>query len=120
MSCGVTHTAVVPLDLVKCRIQVNPAKYKSIFNGFKVSVFSKLNQANSHLLIITWADFNGYANEKSYSYTLQVTIAEDGARGLAKGWAPTFIGYSMQVSRSKNKYSFPKWYPSIKNEFLFH
>jgi len=60
ISCGVTHTAVVPLDLVKCRIQVNPDKYKSIFNGFRV------------------------------------TVKEDGMRGLAKGWAPTFIGYSMQ------------------------
>jgi len=27
----------------------------------------------------------------------QVTIREDGTRGLAKGWAPTFYGYSMQV-----------------------
>lgn len=60
ISCGVTHTAVVPLDLVKCRLQVNPDKYKNIFNGFRV------------------------------------TVKEDGARGLAKGWAPTFIGYSMQ------------------------
>jgi len=60
LSCGITHTAVVPLDLVKCRIQVDPAKYGGIVNGFKV------------------------------------TMAEDGARGLAKGWAPTFIGYSMQ------------------------
>ncbi|NXT72894.1 MPCP protein, partial [Chaetops frenatus] len=39
---------------------VDPQKYKSIFNGFSV------------------------------------TINEDGVRGLAKGWAPTFIGYSMQ------------------------
>jgi solute carrier family 25 phosphate transporter 3 len=38
LSCGLTHTAVVPLDLVKCRIQVNPDKYKSLVNGFKVSV----------------------------------------------------------------------------------
>jgi len=60
LSCGVTHTAVVPLDLVKCRLQTNPGKYKSIATGFKV------------------------------------TVAEDGMRGLAKGWAPTFIGYSMQ------------------------
>lgn len=62
LSCGVTHTAVVPLDLVKCRIQVDPVKYKSIFQGFSV------------------------------------TLKEDGVRGLAKGWAPTFIGYSMQAS----------------------
>jgi len=26
----------------------------------------------------------------------KVTLKEDGTRGLAKGWAPTFIGYSMQ------------------------
>ena len=35
LSCGITHTAIVPLDLVKCRIQVDPAKYKGILNGFK-------------------------------------------------------------------------------------
>jgi len=38
LSCGITHTAIVPLDLVKCRIQVDPAKYKGIVNGFKVTV----------------------------------------------------------------------------------
>lgn len=51
---------VVPLDLVKCRLQVDQAKYKNLFHGFKV------------------------------------TIAEEGARGLAKGWAPTLFGYSAQ------------------------
>lgn len=58
---GITHTAVVPLDLVKCRLQVDPDKYKNVMTGFKVSV------------------------------------REEGMRGLAKGWAPTFIGYSLQV-----------------------
>ncbi|ESO84349.1 hypothetical protein LOTGIDRAFT_222194 [Lottia gigantea] len=60
LSCGITHTAVVPLDLVKCRIQVDAGKYKNIVNGFRV------------------------------------TLAEEGFRALGKGWAPTFIGYSMQ------------------------
>ncbi|BFZ10857.1 hypothetical protein BsWGS_13896 [Bradybaena similaris] len=60
LSCGITHTAVVPLDLVKCRIQVDPAKYGGIFKGFKV------------------------------------TVADEGMKGLSKGWAPTFFGYSMQ------------------------
>ena len=36
LSCGITHTAVTPLDLVKCRLQVNKEKYKSLGNGFKV------------------------------------------------------------------------------------
>lgn len=60
LSCGLTHTAVVPLDLVKCRVQVDPAKYKNTTTGFRV------------------------------------TYAEGGVRSLATGWAPTFIGYSMQ------------------------
>ncbi|KAB0372945.1 hypothetical protein FD755_015698 [Muntiacus reevesi] len=60
LSCGLTHTAVVPLDLVKCRMQVDPQKYKGIFNGFSV------------------------------------TLKENGFHSLAKGWAPTFIGYSLQ------------------------
>nr|XP_020727027.1 phosphate carrier protein, mitochondrial-like isoform X1 [Odocoileus virginianus texanus] len=60
LSCGLTHTAIVPLDLVKCRMQVDPSKYKGILSGFGV------------------------------------TLRDDGLRGLARGWAPTFLGYSMQ------------------------
>jgi len=60
LSCGLTHTMVTPLDLVKCRLQVNKEKYKTLGNGFKL------------------------------------TVAEQGVRGLALGWAPTAIGYSMQ------------------------
>lgn len=60
LSCGITHTMVVPLDLVKCRLQVDPVKYKSVFHGFNL------------------------------------TVKEEGVRALAKGWAPTFFGYSAQ------------------------
>merc|ERR1711931_54417 len=38
LSCGVTHTAIVPLDLVKCRIQVDKEKYKNLGNGFKLTL----------------------------------------------------------------------------------
>lgn len=37
LACGSTHTLLTPLDLVKCRLQVDPLKYKSIFNGFRLS-----------------------------------------------------------------------------------
>ncbi|XP_046516611.1 phosphate carrier protein, mitochondrial-like [Equus quagga] len=60
LSCGLTHTAIVPLDLVKCRMQVDPGKYSGILSGFGV------------------------------------TLRDDGLRGLARGWAPTFLGYSLQ------------------------
>jgi len=87
LSCSLTHTGIVPLDLVKCRIQVNPAKYGGIFNGFKVS------------------------------------IAEEGIRGLAKGWAPTFIGYGMQGICKFGLYEFFKvkysGFLSEENSFLY-
>lgn len=69
LSCGSTHTLVVPLDLVKTRLQVDHAKYKNFFHGFKI------------------------------------TVAEEGGRGLAKGWAPTLIGYSAQVESSLNYFT---------------
>lgn len=59
-ACGMTHTAVVTLDIVKCRRQVDANLYKTLGQGIS-------------------------------------TIARnDGIRGLTLGWAPTFIGYSLQ------------------------
>ncbi|XP_057971490.1 mitochondrial phosphate carrier protein 3, mitochondrial-like isoform X1 [Malania oleifera] len=36
LSCGLTHTALTPLDLVKCNMQIDPTKYKSTSSGFGV------------------------------------------------------------------------------------
>jgi solute carrier family 25 phosphate transporter 3 len=35
LSCGITHTIVCPLDIVKCRMQANPGLYKGVGDGFK-------------------------------------------------------------------------------------
>ncbi|XP_063719858.1 solute carrier family 25 member 3-like [Symsagittifera roscoffensis] len=81
LSCGLTHTLVVPLDLVKCRIQVDAQKYKSIFTGMKL------------------------------------TVAEEGTRALARGWAPTFIGYSIQGLGKFGFYEvFKNFYNGLLNE----
>lgn len=69
-ACGTTHTFVTPLDLVKCRLQVDPAKYKSIFNGFRVS-YSEGGAAN---LVKGWAptlfgySLQGMAKFAGYEY----------------------------------------------------
>eukprot|EP00461_Guttulinopsis_vulgaris_P009354 UN09421 len=34
-SCGLTHTLITPLDVAKCNIQVNPAKYSGLINAVK-------------------------------------------------------------------------------------
>lgn len=38
IACGPTHSAVTPLDLVKCRLQVNPKLYKSNLDGWRTIV----------------------------------------------------------------------------------
>ncbi|KAL3133751.1 Mitochondrial phosphate carrier protein 3, mitochondrial [Trebouxia sp. C0010 RCD-2024] len=37
LSCGLTHTAVTPLDVVKCNMQIDPKRYKSIAGGFSLT-----------------------------------------------------------------------------------
>ncbi|XP_037036407.1 phosphate carrier protein, mitochondrial-like [Bradysia coprophila] len=87
ISCGSTHTLLTPLDLVKCRLQVDQAKYKNLIHGFKV------------------------------------TLAEDGSRGLAKGWAPTAFGYSAQGLFKFGLYEYFKvYYGNVigdENAFLY-
>lgn len=60
LSCGLTHTVITPLDVAKCNMQVNPAKFKGLVGALKT------------------------------------IAAEEGSKGLWKGWAPTAIGYSLQ------------------------
>jgi solute carrier family 25 phosphate transporter 3 len=60
LACGVTHAGITPLDVAKCNMQVNPAKYTGLSSGLKT------------------------------------LIAEEGSRGIWKGFGPTFIGYSLQ------------------------
>ena len=38
VACGVTHMLVTPLDVVKCNMQTDPQKYKSIMSGFSTTV----------------------------------------------------------------------------------
>jgi len=81
LSCGLTHTIIVPLDLVKCRMQVDSVKYPSIGKGFKV------------------------------------TLAEGGTKALARGWAPTLIGYSMQGACKFGFYEmFKNFYGNLMGE----
>ena len=36
ISCGLTHTAIVPLDVVKVNMQVDPDKFKGLISGTRV------------------------------------------------------------------------------------
>jgi len=68
LSCGLTHTAVTPLDLVKCNAQANPQYFKNTMTGFS----------------------------KIYSGALVSEGFKGGFAGLLRGWVPTLWGYSVQ------------------------
>jgi len=68
LSCGLTHTAVTPLDLVKCNAQANPQLFTSTIQGFRAITSGALAE-------------HGY---------------RAGITGLFRGWVPTLYGYSVQ------------------------
>ena len=55
ISCGLTHTMIVPLDLVKCRMQVDKVKYPNLGTGFKV----KHLQETPSLMFPRFLEFSG-------------------------------------------------------------
>ncbi|CAG4985250.1 unnamed protein product [Parnassius apollo] len=66
LACGTTHTFVTPLDLVKCRLQVDPRKYKSIFKGFFVS----FREGGLASLVKGWAPtFFGYSLQGAVKFS---------------------------------------------------
>ncbi|KAN0088864.1 Mitochondrial carrier domain containing protein [Tylopilus felleus] len=38
LACGLTHAGITPLDVAKCNMQVNPAKYKGLTSGLATLV----------------------------------------------------------------------------------
>lgn len=65
MACGLTHTLVTPLDLVKCRRQVDPKMYKGNFEAW-----GKIGRAEGVRGIFTgWGPtFFGYSAQGAFKY----------------------------------------------------
>ncbi|KAA8892845.1 mitochondrial phosphate carrier protein [Sphaerosporella brunnea] len=65
LACGVTHTAVTPLDLVKCRRQVDPSLYKGNFQAW-----STIARTEGLRGIFTgWSPtFFGYSAQGAFKY----------------------------------------------------
>jgi len=68
LSCGLTHTFVTPIDLVKCNAQTDKANFPNFVTGFRNIYSGKLTNL-------------GFGT---------------GLPAVVKGWGPTFVGYSVQ------------------------
>lgn len=67
LSCGLTHAAVTPLDVVKCNMQTNAAKYPSIGAGFRVV----LQEQGVRGLFKGWAPtLLGYSAQGAFKFGL--------------------------------------------------
>ncbi|PLB38379.1 putative mitochondrial phosphate carrier protein [Aspergillus candidus] len=65
LACGLTHTAVTPLDLIKCRRQVDPQLYKSNSEAFRT-----IRTAEGVRGVFTgWSPtFFGYSAQGAFKY----------------------------------------------------
>ncbi|CAG9863832.1 unnamed protein product [Phyllotreta striolata] len=67
LACGFTHLLVTPLDIVKCRIQVDPGKYKNLVHGFRVT----FKEEGAKGFTRGWAPtLMGYAAQGSFKFGL--------------------------------------------------
>ena len=103
LSCGTTHTAVVPLDLVKCRIQVDPAKYGGIIKGFRVS----LKEAGVRELGKGWAPtFFGYSMQGLGKFGLYEVFKIYYSRAMGEVNIIYYLFIRAHRSRSAASYSY--------------
>jgi len=79
LACGLTHMAVTPLDVTKCNMQVNPAKYKGLISG--ISLIAK--EEGAVALTKGWLPtLLGYSAQGAFKYGLY-EVFKDYYGGLA-------------------------------------
>ncbi|KAK9695183.1 Cu/Pi carrier [Basidiobolus ranarum] len=67
LACGLTHTAITPLDVTKCNMQVNPTQYKGLFSGLRLIVA----QEGSKALWKGWGPtLAGYSAQGAFKFGL--------------------------------------------------
>jgi solute carrier family 25 (mitochondrial phosphate transporter), member 3 len=79
LACGLTHAGITPLDVAKCNMQVNTVPCPG----------------NSHSSHRSRSQVNPAKYTGSIS-SLKTIVAEEGTKGVWKGFGPTLVGYSLQ------------------------
>ncbi|CAN6196167.1 unnamed protein product [Urochloa humidicola] len=73
-ACGFTHTAVTPLDVIKCNIQIDPAKYKSTSSAFGVV----MREQGIRGFFRGWAPtFLGYSAQGAFKYGIYEILKKE-------------------------------------------
>ncbi|CAG9332809.1 unnamed protein product [Blepharisma stoltei] len=82
-ACGLTHTAVVPIDIVKCRLQADPTKLKGMGDAYRA-----LNANGKSWMTLGWLPtFIGYSFQGMAKYGFYEVFKD-----LYGGVAESFLG----------------------------
>ncbi|CAF2039243.1 unnamed protein product [Rotaria magnacalcarata] len=81
LACGLTHTAICPLDVTKCNMQVNPDKYKGLVKGIRLIVAEEGSRAIWKGWLPT---FFGYSAQGAFKYGLYEVFKDQYANMLGK------------------------------------
>ncbi|KAG5393727.1 hypothetical protein IGI04_023690 [Brassica rapa subsp. trilocularis] len=108
LSCGVTHTAVTPLDVLKCNMQVKLLNQNCLVL-LLAELILRINIFEPYSKAMYVIDPSKYKNITS---AFKTTIKEQGLKGFTRGWSPTLIGYSAQGAFKYGLYEYAKKYYS--------
>ncbi|CAF0755368.1 unnamed protein product [Adineta steineri] len=81
LACGLTHTAICPLDVTKCNMQVAPEKYKGLIQGLRTIVAEEGSRAVWKGWLPT---FFGYSAQGAFKYGLYEIFKDQYANMLGK------------------------------------
>jgi len=110
LSCGLTHAAVTPMDVVKCNMQIDPKRFPSIGKGFSLVVAEQgvAGLLKGWLPTLVGYGFQGTCKFGFYEYFKKCAPCGASARhSAARSDAPPCAG-CIPTSRV------PRWRPSTR------
>ena len=97
LACGLTHTAVTPLDVVKCNMQTNPAKYNGLVSGMRTVIAEE----GSGALVKGWMPaLFGYCAQGMFKFGLNEIFKDSYANMLGEENSTKYRGLVWAAGRS--------------------
>lgn len=89
LACGLTHTAVCPLDIVKCNMQTEPTKYRGLISGLGTVV----REEGAGALTKGWLPtFIGYSLQGLFKFGLNEIFKDTYANALGEEGSKKYRG----------------------------
>ena len=110
-SCALTHTLVVPLDVVKTRMQTTATVAATTTNTRKAAIAGVGTSGNANVDLVAVADSNNNNNNNMIQTGVRIW-QEEGPSGLLLGTQATIVGYCWYGLSVYPSYTFLKQFLS--------